>query len=65
MHGPSEDEEPETEMTWTELKQRRLEMVLAKEQKKIQLDMEETELLKKKEENGVDWGMGKLSFFNL
>lgn len=64
LQGPTEDQEPESEFTVTELKEMRQQELQERERRKE----EESELLKQKElkekeelENrGVDWGISKL-----
>ncbi|XP_012265159.2 kanadaptin [Athalia rosae] len=63
IHGPTEDEEEETELTLTELKEnRRLELAERERREREELLRieEEKRLRKEKEENeGIDWGMGE------
>ncbi|XP_049821412.1 kanadaptin isoform X2 [Aethina tumida] len=63
LTGPDEDTEEESELTVTELKQKRAEELQkrAEEEREAALkaEMEEELRKKKEEERGVDWGLGE------
>lgn len=58
LQGPEDDEEPESDLSVTELKQLRQERLAAAEAERAQAESEEEERVKKEEERGIDWGMG-------
>ncbi|RZC32408.1 kanadaptin [Asbolus verrucosus] len=55
LNGPAADTEEESELSLTELKEKRLEELRRREQQKEK----EEELRKKQEERGIDWGLGE------
>lgn len=55
LNGPTDDTEEESELTITELKQKRLDELQHREQEKNK----QVELKKKQEARGVDWGLGE------
>ncbi|CAG9768766.1 unnamed protein product [Ceutorhynchus assimilis] len=58
LTGPEDDQEEESELSVTELKQLR-EQKIKEHKEKMQLaELEREEKRKKEEERGVDWGMG-------
>ncbi|XP_054277918.1 kanadaptin-like [Macrosteles quadrilineatus] len=59
LQGPEEDEEPESELSVTELRQQHKERLAALEAEKLRLEAAEEERLKMEEEKGIDWGMGE------
>ncbi|XP_044756683.1 kanadaptin [Coccinella septempunctata] len=63
LNGPEEDTEQESELSVTELKQKRQEDIERREREKIELiqrkQKEEEERKKKEEERGIDWGLGE------
>ncbi|KAK9882147.1 hypothetical protein WA026_019664 [Henosepilachna vigintioctopunctata] len=70
LNGPEEDKESESELSVSELKQKRQELITMMEDEKrrklelIQKEEEERqkekeERLKREEERGIDWGMGE------
>ncbi|KAG8336337.1 Kanadaptin [Homalodisca vitripennis] len=59
LQGPEEDEEPESDMSVTELKQKYQEKLTALEAEHKQKLLEEEERIKREEERGIDWGMGE------
>lgn len=58
LNGPDDDAEEESELTITELKQKRAEELLRREEATLKEQAEKEERLRKIEERGVDWGMG-------
>lgn len=58
LQGPQEDEEAESELSVTELKELRLKEELAEKQRIAMELLEEEKRKKKEEEDGIDWGMG-------
>lgn len=64
LTGPSEDMEAESDLSVTELKQRRLEQIKKREEEeheeKLKEELQRQAAEKKLEERGVDWGIGKL-----
>uniref|UniRef100_A0A1B6H1L1 FHA domain-containing protein n=1 Tax=Cuerna arida TaxID=1464854 RepID=A0A1B6H1L1_9HEMI len=59
LQGPEEDEEPESNLSVTELKQQYQEKLTALEAEHKQKLAEEEERIKREEERGIDWGMGE------
>ncbi|KAK6628855.1 hypothetical protein RUM43_002671 [Polyplax serrata] len=59
LQGPQEDEEAESELSVTELKELRLKEELAEKQRIAMELLEEEKRKKKEEEDGIDWGMGE------
>nr|CAH7755565.1 unnamed protein product [Callosobruchus chinensis] len=59
LNGPEYDEEDESELTVTELKQKRAEQIQKYEDEKLRRQQEEEEQRRKEEEKGIDWGLGE------
>lgn len=59
LQGPEDDEEPESDLSVTEIKQQRLERLAAAEAERARAEVEEEERLKREAERGIDWGMGE------
>ncbi|CAH2003793.1 unnamed protein product [Acanthoscelides obtectus] len=59
LSGPEYDEEDESELTVTELKQKRAEQIQRFEEEKLRRQQEEEERERKEEEKGIDWGLGE------
>lgn len=57
LQGPSEDEEEQSELTITELKQQKIEKEKEREQKELDEKLERERLAKEKEDEGISWGM--------
>lgn len=66
FQGPDFDCEGESELTVTEIKQKALDMKLSRakmiQEAKEAMEKERLEEEKKREEQGIDWGMGKLIY---
>jgi protein phosphatase 1D len=62
LQGPEEDMEDESELTVTELKERRQLQLAAKELEELEYQQKEEERLKLEEEQGIDWGMGEFMY---
>lgn len=64
LQGPPEDEEPESELTVTEMKQQYKDKLAAMEAERVRQEeieaQQEEENRRREEERGIDWGMGKL-----
>ncbi|PNF17431.1 hypothetical protein B7P43_G02964, partial [Cryptotermes secundus] len=58
LQGPEEDMEEESELTVTQLKEKRQLELAAKELEELEYQRQEEERLKLEEEQGIDWGMG-------
>lgn len=61
LNGPDYDEEEESELTITEMKQKRAEEIARLEEAALEEKRKEEERKRKEEERGVDWGLGKLN----
>nr|CAI5846373.1 unnamed protein product [Callosobruchus analis] len=59
LNGPEYDEEDESELTVTELKQKRAQQIQKYEEEKLRIEQEEEEQRRKEEEKGIDWGLGE------
>lgn len=59
LNGPEYDEEEESELSVTELKQKRQDEILKRAEEKLKIEKELEEKKKKEEERGVDWGLGE------
>lgn len=59
LKGPEEDEEPESELTITELKQNRINEKKRREAEIEEMKVKEEEKRLKELEQGIDWGMGE------
>lgn len=59
LQGPEDDEEPESDLSVTEMKQQRQERLAAAEAERARAEAEEEERVKKEAERGIDWGMGR------
>lgn len=68
LNGPEEDTEKESELSVSELKQKRREELEKRERERIEelqrIEKEKEDRKKREEEKGIDWGMGK-KFENL
>lgn len=65
LSGPEDDAEVESEFTVTELKQKRAEELLKREEEAREAEKRKEEMRKKEEERGIDWGLGKLLIYYL
>lgn len=63
LNGPEYDEEEESELTITELKQKRAEEIARLEEAVREKQRKEEEKKRKEEERGVDWGLGNFFLF--
>ncbi|XP_050509875.1 kanadaptin [Diabrotica virgifera virgifera] len=59
LEGPEYDEEEESELSVTELKEKRDNEIREREERMIRLQQEAEEKKRKEEERGVDWGLGE------
>ncbi|XP_018577798.1 kanadaptin isoform X2 [Anoplophora glabripennis] len=59
LTGPEDDAEQESEFTVTELKQKRAEELLKREEEIREAEKRKEEMRKKEEERGIDWGLGE------
>ncbi|XP_056634617.1 kanadaptin [Diorhabda sublineata] len=57
--GPECDEEEESELTVTELKEKRAEEIRKREEEALRIQKEVEEKKRRDEERGVDWGLGE------
>jgi hypothetical protein len=62
LQGPEEDMEEESELTVTQLKEKRQLELAAKELEELEYQQLEEERLKLEEEQGIDWGMGEFTY---
>ncbi|XP_030752128.1 kanadaptin isoform X1 [Sitophilus oryzae] len=58
LTGPEDDEEEESELSVTELKQLKAQKIAEREEKLRKEELEREERKRKEEERGVDWGLG-------
>lgn len=58
LTGPEDDAEKESEFTITELKQKRAEELLKREEEIREAEKQKEEMRKKEEAKGIDWGLG-------
>lgn len=62
LTGPEADQEIESDLTVTELKQKRIEDIKAREDERqaliLKSKQEKEDRERKEEERGIDWGMG-------
>ncbi|XP_076253695.1 kanadaptin isoform X2 [Rhynchophorus ferrugineus] len=58
LTGPEDDEDEESELSVTELKQLRIQKIAERQEKLRKQELEREERLRKEEERGVDWGLG-------
>lgn len=66
LTGPEDDQEDESELSVTELKQLKAQKIKEHQEKMKQAELKREEKKKRDEEKGIDWGMGKnLFIFNL
>lgn len=61
LQGPSEDEEEESALSVSELREKRLLDKERREREEVEKQMEEERKLEAEEEDGVNWGMGEVS----
>lgn len=59
LNGPENDSELESELTITQLKEKRAEELRERELQELKAKQKEEELKKKEEERGIDWGIGE------
>jgi hypothetical protein len=62
LQGPEEDMEDESELTVTQLKEKRQLELAAKELEQLEYQQQEEERLKLEEEQGIDWGLGEFRY---
>lgn len=62
LQGPEKDMEDESELTVTQLKQKRQVELAARELEELEYQWQEEERAKREEEQGIDWGMGKFRY---
>lgn len=62
LQGPEEDMEDESELTVTQLKEKRQVELAAKELEELEYQRQQEERLKLEEEQGIDWGMGEFRY---
>ncbi|KAJ8921638.1 hypothetical protein NQ315_010547 [Exocentrus adspersus] len=58
LSGPEDDTEAESEFTVTELKQKRAEELLKREEELKEAERYNEEMARREEEKGIDWGLG-------
>ena len=60
LQGPPDDQEPESELSVTELKEMRQRQMMQMEEKKRKKEEEmKMKAKQEKDSGGIDWGMGK------
>jgi len=62
LQGPEQDMEAESELTVTQLKEKRQAELTAREIEELEYQRQEEERAKRKEDQGIDWGMGELRY---
>jgi protein phosphatase 1D len=62
LQGPEQDMEDESELTVTQLKEKRQLELAAREIEKLECQRQEEERSKQEEDQGVDWGMGEFRY---
>lgn len=58
LHGPEQDMEAESELTVTQLKEKRQSELVAREIEELEHQRQKEERKKQEEDQGIDWGMG-------
>jgi hypothetical protein len=59
LHGPEQDMEAESELTVTQLKEKRQSELVAREIEELEHQRQKEERKKQEEDQGIDWGMGE------
>ena len=62
LQGPEQDMEAESELTVTQLKEKRQAELAAREIEELEHQRREEEIAKQKEDQGIDWGMGEFRY---
>ena len=62
LQGPEQDMEAESELTVTQLKEKRQAELAAREIEELEYQRQEEERAKQAENQGIDWGMGKFRY---
>jgi len=62
LQGPEQDMEAESELTVTQLKEKRQVELAAREIKELEYQRQEEERTKREEDQGIDWGLGEFRY---
>lgn len=62
LQGPERDMEAESELTVTQLKEKRQAELAAREIEELEYQWQKEERAKQEEDEGIDWGMGEFRY---
>ena len=62
LQGPEQDMEDESELTITQLKEKRQAELAAREIEELENQRKEEERAKQEQDQGIDWGMGEFRY---
>jgi len=62
LQGPEQDMEDESELTVTQLKEKRQAEMAAREIEELEHKRQEEERTKREEDQGIDWGLGEFRY---